>query len=80
MLELPRGMQRNKSYTIYVNFKGEGSPTPEGYSVETLKATNILVEPWENGVENFSPKEIYNFNDFIGNPADRNDPNRHDHI
>lgn len=80
VLELPRGMQRNKSYTIYVNFKGEGSPTPEGYSVETLKATNILVEPWENGVENFSPKEIYNFNDFIGNPADRNDPNRHDHI
>ena len=80
VLELPRGMQRNKSYTIYVNFKGVGSATPEGYSEETLKATKILVEPWENGVENFSPREIYNFNDFIGNPADRNDPNRNDHI
>ena len=73
MLELPRGMQRNKSYTIYVNFKGDGSPTPEGYSEETLKVTKILVEPWENGVENFSPKEFYNFNDFIGNP-------KNDHI
>ena len=73
VLELPRGMQRNKSYTIYVNFKGVGSATPEGYSEETLKATKILVEPWENGVENFSPKEIYNFNDFIGNPKDKND-------
>lgn len=73
VLELPRGMQRNKSYTIYVNFKGEGSATPEGYSEETLKATKILVEPWENGVENFSPKEFYNFNDFIGNPKDKND-------
>lgn len=73
VLELPSGMQRNKSYTIYVNFKGEGSATPEGYSEETLKATKILVEPWENGVENFSPKEIYNFNDFIGNPKDKND-------
>ena len=73
VLELPRGMQRNKSYTIYVNFKGEGSATPEGYSEETLKAAKILVEPWENGVENFSPKEIYNFNDFIGNPKDKND-------
>ena len=80
VLELPRGMQRNKSYTIYVYFKGVGSATPEGYSEETLKATKILVEPWENGVENFSPREIYNFNDFIGNPADRNDPNRNDHI
>ena len=80
VLELLRGMQRNKSYTIYVYFKGQGSETPEGYSEETLKATKILVEPWENGVENFSPKEIYNFNDFIGNPADRNDPNRNDHI
>ena len=68
MLELPRGMQRNKSYTIYVNFKGDGSPTPEGYSEETLKVTKIFVEPWENGVENFSPREFYNFNDFIGNP------------
>ena len=67
-LELPSGMQRNKSYTIYVNFKGEGSATPEGYSEETLKATRILVEPWENGVENFSPREFYNFNNFIGNP------------
>lgn len=73
VLELPRGMQRNKSYTIYVNFKGVGSATPEGYSEETLKATKILVEPWENGVENFSPREIYNFNDFIGNPKDKND-------
>ncbi len=73
VLELPRGMQRNKSYTIYVNFKGDGSETPEGYSEETLKATKILVEPWENGVENFSPKEIYNFNNFIGNPKDKND-------
>lgn len=73
VLELPRGMQRNKSYTIYVYFKGQGSETPEGYSEETLKATKILVEPWENGVENFSPKEIYNFNDFIGNPKDKND-------
>ena len=73
VLELPRGMQRNKSYTIYVNFKGVGSATPEGYSEETLKATKILVEPWENGVENFSPKEFYNFNDFIGNPKDKND-------
>lgn len=73
VLELPRGMQRNKSYTIYVNFKGQGSATPEGYSEETLKATKILVEPWENGVENFSPKEFYNFNDFIGNPKDKND-------
>ena len=73
VLELPRGIQRNKSYTIYVNFKGEGSETPEGYSEETLKATRILVEPWENGVENFSPREIYNFNDFIGNPKDKND-------
>lgn len=73
VLELPRGMQRNKSYTIYVNFKGEGSATPEGYSEETLKATKILVEPWENGVENFSPKEFYNFNDFIGSPKDKND-------
>lgn len=73
VLELPRGMQRNKSYTIYVYFKGQGSETPEGYSEETLKATKILVEPWENGVENFSPREIYNFNDFIGNPKDKND-------
>ena len=73
MLELPRGVQRNKSYTLYVNFKGDGSPTPEGYSEETLKVTKILVEPWENGVENFSPKEFYNFNDFIGNPKDKND-------
>lgn len=73
VLELPRGMQRNKSYTIYVNFKGVGSATPEGYSEEALKATKILVEPWENGVENFSPREIYNFNDFIGNPKDKND-------
>ena len=73
VLELPRGMQRNKSYTIYVNFKGEGSATPEGYSEEMLKATKILVEPWENGVENFSPKEFYNFNDFIGSPKDKND-------
>ncbi len=68
VLELPSGMQRNKSYTIYVNFKGDGSATPEGYSEETLKATRILVEPWENGVENFSPRELYNFNNFIGNP------------
>lgn len=73
VLELPRGMQRNKSYTIYVYFKGVGSATPEGYSEETLKATKIFVEPWENGVENFSPREIYNFNDFIGNPKDKND-------
>ena len=73
VLELPRGMQRNKSYTIYVNFKGEGSETSEGYSEETLKATNILVEPWEEGVENFSPREFYNFNNFIGNPNNNND-------
>lgn len=73
VLELPSGMQRNKSYTIYVNFKGDGSATPEGYSEETLKATKILVEPWENGVENFSPRELYEFNNFIGNPKDKND-------
>ena len=73
VLELPRGMQRNKSYTIYVSFKGKGSETSEGYSDETLKATNILVEPWEEGVENFSPREFYNFNNFIGNPNNNND-------
>ena len=72
-LELPSGMQRNKSYTIYVNFKGDGSATPEGYSEETLKVTRILVEPWENGVENFSPRELYEFNNFIGNPKNNND-------
>lgn len=72
-LGLPHGMQRNKSYTIYVDFKGNGSDSPEGYTEETLKVTNILVEPWENGVENFSPREFYNFNNFIGNPKNNDD-------
>lgn len=72
-LSLPRGMQRNKSYTIYVDIKGLGFDDPEGYSEETLKVTNLLVEPWEEGVENFSPKEYYNFNNFIGNPNNNND-------
>ena len=73
LLSLPRGMQRNKSYTIYVDIKGPGSSSPEGYSVETLRANKILVLPWDEGVENFSPKEYYNFNNFIGNPNNNND-------
>ena len=66
-------MKRNKVYTIYVNIVGAGSLTPEGYSVETLRANKILVQPWDEGVENFSPKEYYNFNNFIGNPNNNND-------
>ena len=73
LLSLPSGMKRNKVYTIYVNIVGAGSLTPEGYSVETLRANKILVQPWDEGVENFSPKEYYNFNNFIGNPNNNND-------
>ena len=73
LLSLPRGIQRNKSYTIYVNIVGAGSPTAEGYSEETLKAEHVVVKPWEEGVENFFPREYYNFNNFIGNPNNNDD-------
>ena len=80
VLSLPRGMERNKSYTIYVNLPTNGETDPGGSQLLILKADKVVVKPWDEGTENFFTSPDYIFNNFIGNPADRNDPNKNDHI
>lgn len=73
VLALPRGMQRNKSYTIYVNIVGNGSPSSGGNTRVVLKADKIFVTPWGESVENFSLPESYPLKNFIGSPSNSND-------
>ena len=80
VLSLPRGMERNKSYTIYVKLPTNGETDPGGSQLLILKADKVVVKPWDEGTENYFTSPDYPFNNFIGNPADRNDPNRNDHI
>ena len=77
---LPRGMKRNYSYTIYVNLPTNGELDPGGSQLLILKADKVVVKSWDEGTENYFTSPDYPFNNFIGNPADRNDPNRNDHI
>ena len=73
VLALPRGMQRNKSYTIYVNIVGNGSQSTEGNTRVVLKADKIVVTPWGESVENFSLPESYPLKNFMGSPSNSND-------
>ena len=73
VLSLPRGMQRNKSYTIYVNITGNGSPNAGGNTRVVLKADKIVVAPWAESIENFSLPESYPLKNFIGSPINSND-------
>lgn len=73
VLSLPRGMQRNKSYTIYVNIVGNGSQSTSGNSRVVLKADKIEVAPWAESIENFSLPESYPLKNFIGSPSNSND-------
>lgn len=79
-LSLPRGMKRNYSYTIYVNLPTNGELDPGGSQLQILKADKVEVKQWDEGTENYFTSPDYPFNNFIGNPAHRDDPNKNDHI
>lgn len=79
-LSLPRGMKRNYSYTIYVNLPTNGELDPGGSQLQILKAHKVEVKQWDEGTENYFNSPDYPFNNFIGNPADRDNPNKNDHI
>ena len=79
-LSLPRGMKRNYSYTIYVNLPTNGELDPGGSQLQILKADKVVVKQWDEGTENYFTSPDYPFNNFIGNPADRDNPNKNDHI
>lgn len=79
-LSLPRGMKRNYSYTIYVNLPTNGELDPGGSQLQILKADKVEVKQWDEGTENYFTSPDYPFNNFIGNPADRDNPNKNDHI
>lgn len=79
-LSLPRGMKRNYSYTIYVNLPTNGELDSGGSQLQILKADKVVVKQWDEGTENYFTSPDYPFNNFIGNPADRDNPNKNDHI
>lgn len=79
-LSLPRGMKRNYSYTIYVYLPTNGELDPGGSQLQILKADKVEVKQWDEGTENYFTSPDYPFNNFIGNPAHRDDPNKNDHI
>lgn len=73
VLSLPRGMERNKSYTIYVKLPTNGETDPGGSQLLILKADKVVVKPWDEGTENFFTSPDYIFNNFSGSPTDPND-------
>ena len=73
VLDLPRGIERNKSYTIYVHVPDMGGAKPGGTQRVILKADNVVVKPWDEGTENFFTSPDYIFNNFSGSPTDPND-------
>lgn len=70
---LPRGIQRNKVYTLYATLADAGNEEEEGKIGYSLKITKITVGPWDNGVERFFPEEYYPVKDFTGHPDNTDD-------
>lgn len=72
-LMLPRGLERNKFYTIYYTATGMGNDDPSAFVHTYLKVDKIEVAPWYESVENFSLPESYPLKNFIGSPSNSND-------
>lgn len=66
---LPRGIERNKFYTLYVSVPDVGNDDPKAFQSGYLKA-RVVVTPWNAGKEDFFPGESYPFNNFKGTPTD----------
>lgn len=72
-IALPRGIERNKSYKIYVTIRDNGNPTNGGTSVYTLKVDKVTIAPWTDGADRFFHDDNFGMNNFEGDPKNPND-------
>ena len=72
-IALPRGIERNKSYKIYVTIRDNGNPTNGGTSVYTLKVDKVTIAPWRDGADRFFHDDNFGMNNFEGEPDNPND-------